>query len=151
MEKPNRLSVIQGLHLYLVEARVGQCDSTHIAFCKIHSSMNPKEKRNVHVCVAFVGSRPFAPRCSSHDFNQYFQLFKNSVRDMTDKEQHLIHFQHCPWLVLINVVSSHRAFPKCSPTNLSHQKHCKSPKLVTTICPLTYTDVRNCFTRFSTT
>ena len=149
MEKPSGLSVIQGLHLYLVEARVGQCDSTHIAFCKCHPSMNPKEKSNV--CVTFVGSRPFAPRSSSHDFNQYFQLFKNSVRDMTDKEQRVIHFQHCPWFVLINVVSSHWAFPKCSPTNLSHQKHCKSPKLVTTVCPLTYTDVRNCFTRFSTT
>ena len=83
MEKPSGLSVIQGLHLYLVEARVGQCDSTHIAFCKCHPSMNPKEKSNV--CVTFVGSRPFALRGSSHDFNQYFQLFKNSVRDMTDK------------------------------------------------------------------
>lgn len=97
MEKPSGLSVIQGLHLYLVEAMVGQCDSTHIAhiaFCKCHSSMNPKEKSNV--CVTFVGSRPFAPRCSSHDFNQNFQLFKNSVRDMTDKEQQIIHFQDCP-------------------------------------------------------
>lgn len=94
MEKPSGLSVIQGLHLYLVEARVGQCDSTHIAFCKCHSSMNPKEKRNV--CVTFVGSHPFAPRGSPHDFNQYFQLFKNSVRDMTDKEQRIIHFQHYP-------------------------------------------------------
>ena len=70
---------------------------------------------------------------------------------MADKEQHVIDCQHCPWLVLINVVSSHWAFPKCSPTNLSHQKHCKSLKLVTTVCPLKYTDVRNCFTRFSTT
>ena len=95
MEKPSGLSVIQGLHLYLVEARVGQCDSTHIAFCKCHSSMNPKEKRNV--CVTFVGSHPFALRCSSHSSNQYFQLFKNSVRDiMADKEQCVIHFQHCP-------------------------------------------------------
>ena len=95
MEKPSRLSVIQGLHLYLVEARVGQCDSTHLAFCKCHPSMNPKEKSNVW--VKFVGSRHFAPRCSSNDSKQYFQLFKNSVRDiMADKEQHLIYFQHCP-------------------------------------------------------
>ena len=27
----------------------------------------------------------------------------------------------------------------------------QSPKLMTTVCPLKYTDVRNCFTRFSTT
>ena len=52
MEKPSGLSVIQGLHLYLVEARVGQCDSTHIAFCKCHPSMNPKEKSNV--CVTLI-------------------------------------------------------------------------------------------------
>ena len=71
MEKPSGLSVIQGLHLYLVEARVGQCDSTHIAFCNLMSSKYESQRKEQCVCYICW----FSSFCSKRFFPRLQPIF----------------------------------------------------------------------------